>query len=218
MKAMAVLGPAIFSLRSVDFIAQGHMGDLEVRIIETAAGCDYGSWQEAYELGIASNDSRNRQIVNAAETSLAAGKRVMILVKHINHGKALEAMLKTPAAFLCGTDASMVRGDLKEDFNKHGDFVLIASPIFDEGVDLPEITVLINASGGKSEWKTIQKVGRGLHKKSSGKKLVVYDFADHGKFLEKHSYERIAIYEREGFTVIREEVENAVGERQGEAK
>ena len=76
---------------------------------------------------------------------------------------------------------------------------MIASPIFDEGVDLPEINSLIIAPGGKSEWKTIQKIGRGLRKKASNKPLIVYDFIDASRFLKKHSRARMKIYEKEGF-------------------
>jgi len=76
--------------------------------------------------------------------------------------------------------------------------VLIASSIYDEGVDLPEVNVLIKASGGKSEVKTIQQVGRGLRPKKE--KLIVYDFNDmNSKFLSAHSKKRIKTYKQEGF-------------------
>jgi len=59
--------------------------------------------------------------------------------------------------------------------------------------------VLIIASGGYSETKAIQRVGRGLRKKKSGGKLKVYDFIDASQYLEAHSKQRIKIYKKEGF-------------------
>ena len=72
------------------------------------------------------------------------------------------------------------------------------STIFDEGVDIPEVNVLIIAAGGKSEVKTIQRIGRGLRKKKVGG-VLVFDFKDASKFLDRHSIDRIKVYQKEGF-------------------
>jgi len=81
--------------------------------------------------------------------------------------------------------------------NKDGsndNFVIVATTIFDEGVDMPSVNVIVQGTGGKSEVKTIQRTGRGLRKKKGSGGLIVYDFLDSSKYLNEHSERRMTIY------------------------
>lgn len=201
MKVMAVTGPPIYERRSTELIEDGYLSNIEIKIEKSPLLYSGRNWQEIYELGIVRSVERNSLIYAIAEKHFKEGKKVMILVRRIKHGEILENMFVTvftPAVFLRGSDKAEYRQETKDLFNEKGDFILIASPIFDEGVDIPEINVLIIAAGGKSEVKTIQRIGRGLRKKKEGK-LLVYDFDDASKFLDKHSAERVEIYRKEGF-------------------
>lgn len=81
--------------------------------------------------------------------------------------------------------------------------VLIATGIFDEGVDMPLLDAGIMAGGGQSKIKSIQRVGRILRPKPTGSNEVfIIDFKDTGnKYLLRHSAERLQAYEDEGFAV-----------------
>jgi superfamily II DNA or RNA helicase len=46
-----------------------------------------------------------------------------------------------PTKFIYGRNKAWERSQVKHEFNEKGGFVLIASTIFDEGVDIPEINV-----------------------------------------------------------------------------
>ncbi len=79
---------------------------------------------------------------------------------------------------------------------------IIASTIFDEGIDLPNIQTVILAGGGKSEIKNLQRLGRGLRKTTGKVSLKLVDFIDTGsKTLKKHSEIRKGIWEEQGFVV-----------------
>jgi superfamily II DNA or RNA helicase len=94
---------------------------------------------------------------------------------------------------------------------------LVSTPIFRQGVDIPEIATVIQASGGKAVVDIIQKVGRGSrrHMKDGTTKdnFYVFDVLDRGcgcqgkqqhkgcQWLEKHSQERKQAYERFGYVV-----------------
>ena len=205
MRVMAITGASIYQLKTTKLIDSGYLSDIEVKIIDNPEIIDKEEkgWQEIYRVGIVQSEARNQKIVDRIEKMYEQKKKIMVLVKHIEHGEILQRMLTDesdiPAIFIWGAHESEEREKIKNEFSVNGDFVLIASPIYDEGIDLPKINVLIIASGGKSEWKTIQKIGRGLRKKSDKSQLIVYDFYDHSKFLKEHSQERIMIYEREGF-------------------
>ena len=79
--------------------------------------------------------------------------------------------------------------------------VYIATPIFDEGIDVPAIDVVVLAGAGKSHIKLLQRIGRGLRKKEGeDNTLVIHDFIDDtNKYLFKHSKARVAVYKDEKF-------------------
>ena len=69
------------------------------------------------------------------------------------------------------------------------------------GVNIEEITHLINARGLKSEVATIQALGRALRKHESKDQVYVYDFMDNAKYLRAHSKARKVYYTKENHEV-----------------
>ncbi len=207
MRAMAVTGDIIYSKLSAELIKDEYLSDIAIEMVENSELVMGDRWQMIYNDGVVESVYRNTLITDLAEREFRAGRKVMVLVRQIKHGKILTRMLKNlrqvPAIFLWGKHESLERNQVKHCFNKDGGFVLIASGIYDEGVDIPEVDVLIIGSGGKSEVKAIQRIGRGLRKKESGAKLQVYDFMDSSQYLDSHSRQRLNIYKKEGF--IKEE-------------
>jgi len=201
MKVMAITGPSIYERKSIGLIKDGYLSNIKMEIIACPTIYLGKDWQEIYDNGIVHSLERNSSICEIAIKHFKQGKKVMVLVRRIKHGEILEQMCVAafvPAIFLKGSDSADHRVAVKELFSEKNDFILIASTIFDEGVDIPEVNVLIIAAGGKSEVKTIQRVGRGLRKKKVGG-VLVYDFNDYSKFLNKHSINRIKVYQKEGF-------------------
>lgn len=75
----------------------------------------------------------------------------------------------------------------------------IATTIYDEGIDIPNLRQLILAYGGLSPMKNEQRLGRGLRNKIGANEVVVVDFMHYSnKYLRKHSYERLKMYLEEG--------------------
>lgn len=82
--------------------------------------------------------------------------------------------------------------------------VIIATQLADEGLDLPTVDCVINASPGRSGGRAKQRVGRSLRR--SGKQPVVYEIVDRGEFEGQwmsrmsayvHEYGRKVIYSAE---------------------
>jgi hypothetical protein len=67
--------------------------------------------------------------------------------------------------------------------------------IADEGLDVPTLSALILAGGGKSSIKAKQRVGRVIRLGSPY--AYVFDFHDVGKHTKRHSESRIRILEQE---------------------
>ncbi len=106
------------------------------------------------------NNLRNdliRQVVEELEGI------TLIIVTQINHGDMLQQLLPE-STFVNGKEQLETRKQIIKDIKNRKIKNIIATTIYDEGVDLPSIDNLIIACGGKSEIKTIQRVGRGLRK------------------------------------------------------
>ena len=82
--------------------------------------------------------------------------------------------------------------------------VILASTIFDLGIDLPELNSLVLCGGGKSSIRCLQRIGRVIRKFKGKKIAAVVDFFDQAKFLKQHSIKRCEVYSSEkGFKVIK---------------
>lgn len=160
-----------------------------------------------YKEAIVENDIRNNMIANIAKELVDKKYTPLILFKQIKHGEILLEKIEDrglKCAMLYGNDSLDRRNEIKEELvNKKIDLIL-ASTIFDIGLNLPELNALILAGGGKSSIRALQRIGRVLRPGPGKKIAAVVDFYDQVKFLKKHSMTRFRIYSSEdGFKVIK---------------
>lgn len=88
-----------------------------------------------------------------------------------------------------------MKGNAVDEFEEGKFSVLISTSVMDEGVDVSNLDVVILASGGKSDRRIIQRVGRALRKTKTGKFAYVVDFWDEGAgILTHHSIQRMKIF------------------------
>jgi hypothetical protein len=81
--------------------------------------------------------------------------------------------------------------------------LIIGSRIYDECLDIPCLTDLINAAGGKASQRFRQKVGRVLRLFSGKEVATIWDPYDTSHFfLRRHSDERLRIAREEGYDVV----------------
>jgi superfamily II DNA or RNA helicase len=159
------------------------------------------SLPSAYRWGIERHHGRNTWAAWAAQALLAAGKRVIVLVDHIEHGITLAGMIPD-AVFVRGADGKEVRDD--DVFNNIADFnagkiqCLVGTSVLGEGVDLPAADALVYAKGGSASVTVTQDVFRVLTKSEGKRRAIVVDFADrHQEALLNQSAKRAEIYARE---------------------
>ncbi len=155
-------------------------------------------WEESYQKCIVENEARNQLIVEQARLSLGV---VLILVERIEHGRLLQTQIPN-ARFFSGDLSGDERLHALEQMRTGQLRIVIATPIFDEGVDVPSIDTLILAGGGLSPIKLMQRLGRGMRHKAGANVLHVVDFIDDtNQYLMAHSIQRTLLYEQEGFDV-----------------
>jgi len=151
-------------------------------------------------LHIVENEERNNAIVQIANKTREKNLSTLILIQTIEHGKYLLERIEG-AEFVYGGTAKKKRKNILERFEKGELKTLIASVIADEGIDLPILSVLILAGGGKSKTRAKQRVGRAIRKGSPYS--LIYDFQDIGRWTAKHSRIRRKILREEPKFIVK---------------
>jgi len=185
-------------------------------------------YQKAYSDGIVQGDERNSIIVDLAmEEYEKTEKSILILVRIIKHGLIIKDMLlkrhmdSGDLKYVHGSTPKIARKKVREALERKELRLVIASQIWNEGMDIPSVDILIkaDAGGGKEvnveEGKgiraVIQQTGRVLRKPVDGHDVntekenivKIYDFNDNAqKDLKKHSENRIKTFEMEKEFII----------------
>ena len=191
IKIEAVVGPTLYEVKAEDLIREKFLAKPKFDVItyESRMPSFSERYKELYEDMIMNNEERNRAIVEKAVKLAKKGHRVLIDVRRIEHGKILVEMLREKgmnAEFL--SSQSPDRWEILEKF-KTGEISILVSTLLKEGVDIPEISTIILAGGGKSDIMTIQTIGRALRPKK-GMKAVIVDIQDDDPLLFTHFIER----------------------------
>jgi len=207
LRLVAATGRVAYEIRNKELIERGisvrpHIHWLKIRDPRIAEGAKY---PEAHQLGIVENVFRNMTLCRKAAEFVSQGLSVLILVDELKHGRILDERLWSfrksefiPHQFISGEEPSEVRSKAFEEFKQGVIKVLIATSIMNEGIDMPNIDVLILAAGGKSSIRTLQRIGRGLRRGGNIDRLYVVDFVDfQHKYLLKHSLQRLTDYKAE---------------------
>jgi len=157
------------------------------------------SWGAAYNDCIVHNTNRNNKIKELVEKH---NLQTLILIRIIEHGEELSRLIPD-SVFVSGIDDALYRKEVIRKFEAGEIKTIISSNIFNEGISINAIKLLIIASGGKSKIETIQKLGRGLRIRTDKIDVLVYDFEDSGNlYTERHSALRRNIYEKAGFSLV----------------
>ena len=201
----SVCGPQLFNLPAKQLIDQKYLVMPKIVFYnvpydnELSRGKSYMSIYNSY---IVNNPTRNELIVNVAKKLIEKGRKVLILVRNISHGKKLlESLGDISIFFLNGSQDGETRNNVKEMFINGEYKCIIASSIFDQGVDIPNLDALILAGSGKSSIRALQRIGRVIRTSENKEDALVVDFLDNAKYLDSHSRIRAAIYKQEQFKV-----------------
>ncbi len=203
-KVSSHLGPTIHRATSTDLINRGHLVPVDVFMVRVPpSAVSYQDYAGAVKYGIVENITRNQMIGDIARKCAASSTGpVVILVERIAHGERLSWELGTD--FVCGTSPTTVRQRAWNALKTKSIKILVTSKIADEGLDIPPLSYLILAGGGKAPHVTIQRVGRGMRVSEGKQNLFVFDFLDSGKWLSTHSKGRRKTYNDQAAYTIQE--------------
>jgi|GEM_PF-3006967 len=196
---VAYTGDVLVEIKNEALIKRGISAEVEVKFYTFRhKGGFYVNWNALFRDLIEENEERNRLIAKLAQESPPG---VFVAVKTIKQGENLLKLIPE-AILLTGQESVSERALKVKEFSEGKIKIIIATNWFNEGMDVPEIKTLINASGGASEIELLQKLGRGLRKKADASKLLYIDIFDIGnRYLETHSETRTKILKEDGHQV-----------------
>lgn len=199
------LGNKIIDLSARDLIPQGYLVPPIIKFL-TVPKQKFKKrthYKTVYSQYIAENTERNAMVAKGAGKLVEQGYQTLVLFHNLKHGDRLyqEIAKKIPCEILSGKDSNDKRQEVKNKLENKEINCVLASKIFDIGVDIPSLSGLVLAGGGKSSVRALQRVGRVIRKYPGKTKAAVIDFADQAKYLLDHSKIRRDIYAEE-FNVI----------------
>jgi len=198
-RLLGLMGPKLITVDTKEATKQGMVAPVKVKWVPVHLQYNpVGKCHSAYKKhrGIWYNAPRNNLIAAAAK-SYDEDTQVLIIVETIKHAMALRQLLPNYLVVSSETpDLDRARGAFKKGTLKR----VIATAIWREGVDFPNLAVLINACGLKSEVANIQLTGRVARLGDDKPYGVVHDFYDYWSTEFKHfSAERKKLYEKQGY-------------------
>ena len=203
LNLISALGPVIKEVEASDLVELGFLTKPKIHILPAPSVTleDDDSYFEVYRKSITENDLRNQMITTLVGNFKEKPSKTLILVKDLAHAETLQKLI--PGSLkLEGKDDLTTRQKTITQFVETKHSVLIGTTIMQTGVDIPEITHLINARGLKSEIATLQALGRALRIHESKSKVYIFDFKDQAPYLIKHSKDRVKHYKSLNFEVI----------------
>jgi len=224
-----VTGPPLSKVTLSQLIRGGWIARPKIYIVKYDAPAFHGSYQGAYSSRIVRGKERNAAILHIAMEEYENTKdSILILVRIIKHGLIIRDLLLEShmdpgdLQYIHGSTPKIFRNEVKEALERRELRVVIASQIWNEGMDIPAVDILIKGDGGggkeinpeegKGIRSVIQQSGRVLRKPLDGhdvntKKehvVKIYDFDDNvHKDLHRHSRNRIRTFQMEKEFIIK---------------
>jgi superfamily II DNA or RNA helicase len=192
-----VIGPPIYQVSELEFNEKSDfIPEIKVLVVRNSVYIrPMSSFSQIYG-DLKSDHTRNELIAKAA---LLGKKHVLVVVNHIDHGRAIERMIRRHTdnvLMISAKTSNSVCQQAFEDLDSGNLHILISSPIIDEGISINDIHTLVYAAGWKSEITLVQRLGRGKRTKRHGKNsLTVVDFTDNGhERCRKNAKTRFEVY------------------------
>lgn len=214
LRMKGLVGDVIYKKTTEELVKEGFLTPTQCLFLtnelimnDNLKGNPIEGYHSEYDVYITNSNFRNELIKKIVEEN--PKKKILILTKLIKHGENLEQLIPGSKLITSKTNKNLRKEDF-EDFKDSKYNVLIGSmQIFSTGINIPDLDILINASGNKTTVGTIQSIGRSM-RKSEGKEIAYYyDFLDLGnKYFQDAAKQRMKILEEFGHEIKKMEIKN----------
>lgn len=215
----AAFGPTIYDLPASNLIRQGYLVAPYIFYKDipkiSFPNPNYAAVKKEY---IVAHRARNELLIRAVVDLLHRGRKPLLIFKEHAHGHTLCSLLPPDIRYhlVTGKLKGEERTRIRKSFLDGKVDLLVASTVYDQGVDLPALDALILSAGGKSTGKALQRVGRVIRSYQGKKDSIVIDTFDQAPFLKEHSLSRYRIFKTEPeFRIKTDKAFNQLLERKG---
>lgn len=199
----AYTGPRFIDVTASYLIEQGYLAAPTIYLVPFKHKKQPSelSYAELYTATVVENAGRNDLIVDLVRKAVDSGKTVLVAITRVEHGHILEKLLQaveSTTIFAHGKVDSKDRQKILKELDQKVRKVVISTTVFGEGVDVPSLSVIINAKAAESPVDSMQLAGRALRITPTKKTATVIDVVDTGcRFLSKHADSRAETYRGE---------------------
>lgn len=201
----AALGPVVGRVTYDEAKGADLLAPVELRLVAVPYRAQINQ-ERGYDAirraGLVENRQRNALIVQEAQAQVKAGGRVLVFVEEVDHVDALldlADVLGLPMEWVDGSKKGKLRDSLLEDMKAGRISCAVSTKVWREGINIPGLTGVILAQGGKAELSVLQAIGRGLRTAPGKDKAVVVDFLDPYHHLAQHTVQRLGVYLQKGW-------------------
>lgn len=203
----ATCGLIRYELKPKRLVDAGHLMGQNVHIytVKEPSHRGYGWSDTIRKRCITENKWRNDLVAKIASEHSKKGLRILVIAKlHAHIALLKEAMEDRGLSVwvVTGKTSQSERENAMDTLAGRGVDVLLGN-VLGEGIDLPEVEVIINAEGGKDDKNTVQRQ-RNLTIAEGKTQAILIDFLDEtNEKFEEHSRQRIAMYESDESTKVK---------------
>lgn len=190
-------GKKIAEISASQLIRDGWLVRPSIKIVHIRGPkSKFRQWQQLYKDQVTENTEYNETIASIANSYISVKRLVLVLVTQIKHGKILSEMIPD-SVFLSGASSKKVREQNIKKLRAGEISCIVSTTIFDEGIDVRPLDVVLLAGQGKSKVRAMQRIGRILRPFPGKVTATAVDFRIHQKYLLKHSIAREKMYRTE---------------------
>jgi superfamily II DNA or RNA helicase len=195
---VAAFGDVLDKLPSIQLMRSGVLAHVKIYLcaVTEPKHLSWATWERAFEEGMVENEVVNALAGAAVKRFIRAGRPTLVRDR-------LRDKEKLPTVYIDGDTPTEERQEVQARLARGEMLAVVSTPALDVGIDLPGLRAVVLLSCGKSENKAIQRIGRGLRRKSDGDNTVlVLDFLPHmNRDLYEHAKPRDRIDQSEQWPV-----------------
>lgn len=210
---LSLFGGLIYRKTEGELAREGYLPKTIIRMITHEQDEFFlGKYPAAYTAQVVQNNSRNDLIARAVSLALKPCLVLFADIKH-GHGPALRLRILSEGLRCELVDARAPvsrRQKMIADLNARRLDVVVASKVFNVGVDVPELRSVVIAGGGQAVIQTVQRLGRGMRLTKGKTFFQLWDVLDwsngfrkgRGTWIAKHAHIRMRTYRKRGHAVF----------------
>lgn len=198
------IGPVLYSKKMQDIVDAGYLMQPEILALSTGvvpppsrsirtSATKAVNW-------VSDDEGRKSLLLRIATFAASSGRIVLMLFPRVSLAVEISKRLRSAGVSSKAVTGKASKGEraLALDQVREGRVsVLCATQLADEGLDLPVVDFLINASGGRASGRSIQRIGRVMRVSPEKPKPIVVEVVDGGDMFGRQWTARSLAYRKQ---------------------